>query len=151
MRVIFKRKFFPYTNKESDFKNRVTLGIGGNLGDTPRIFRSLFLWLQNNKKINIIHTSHLFQNPPFGYTNQNDFINAIIVFKTNLNLLAVFNLIFYLERRFGRARIRPFKNAPRTLDIDLIFFNQLNLKRDYLTIPHYDFKNRESVLIPMFV
>ncbi len=137
-----KGNFIPY-------KNLVVLGIGANIGDCLKTFQKLYLSLKRNSHINIISTSHVYKNPPFGYTNQPYFYNATLILKTNLGLNAVYRLIFYLERKFGRPRVRAFKDAPRTLDIDMILFNNLKVRLKHLRIPHYDFHNRESVLRPL--
>jgi 2-amino-4-hydroxy-6-hydroxymethyldihydropteridine diphosphokinase len=88
------------------------------------------------------------QNPPFGYTNQADFYNCIIVLKGNLSINSLFQLTSRLENRFGR--VRSFQDAPRTLDIDIIFFKNQKINTKQLTIPHKDWQNRESVKIPLF-
>ena len=55
--------------------------------------------------------------------------------------------ILYLEKRFGRDR--AFRNAPRTLDIDIIFFDDFEIATKKLIVPHRDWENRDSVLIPL--
>ena len=130
-------------------KNIIVLGIGANIGDVKRTFFHLLAWFLRHPRFSVLKTSPIYQNPAFGYENQPDFYNSLLVLKTSLNLRNIFSLIFYLERKFGRTRKRAFKNAPRKLDIDLIFYNQVILKQPYLTIPHREYQNRESVLIPM--
>ena len=129
--------------------NTFTIGIGSNKGQSFRIFNQLFLWLARHRSFTILSTSPIYQNPAFGYTNQRDFYNATLTLQTPLSLREVFSIIFYLERKFARPRIREFKNAPRTLDIDLIFFNHLKLNYPHLKLPHPYWKQRESVIIPL--
>ncbi|WP_370690911.1 2-amino-4-hydroxy-6-hydroxymethyldihydropteridine diphosphokinase [Helicobacter cappadocius] len=131
--------------------NTVTLGIGGNIGDCCNRFEALYRHLNRNKNIMILDSSPIYINPPFGFIDQNDFYNATITLSTSLSIVQFFGFVFYLERRFGRSKKREFKNSPRTLDIDIIFFNNLILKRPYLTIPHPKWNERESVLIPLFL
>lgn len=104
-----------------------------------------------NKNFKIIDTSPIYVNPPFGFKDQNDFYNATMTFSTTLCIIELFSLVFYLERKFGRARKREFKNSPRTLDLDIIFFNDLKLNHSYLKIPHPYWNHRDSVLIPLFM
>ena len=129
--------------------NTFTIGIGSNKGQSFRIFTQLFLWLARHRSFTILSTSPIYQNPAFGYTKQRDFYNATLTLQTPLSLREVFSIIFYLERKFARPRIREFKNAPRTLDIDLIFFNHLKLNYPHLKLPHPYWKQRESVIIPL--
>ena len=129
--------------------NTFTIGIGSNKGQSFRIFNQLFLWLARHRSFTILSTSPIYQNPAFGYTPQSDFYNATLTLQTPLSLREVFGIIFYLERKFARPRIREFKNAPRTLDIDLIFFNHLKLNYPHLKLPHPYWKQRESVIIPL--
>lgn len=150
MRKLYFTQFFPFTSKKSlAHKNKVLLGIGGNLGDCIGRFDRFFRQIVSNPHFEILSTSPIYRNPPFGYTLQNDFYNATIELSTNLSLIQVFTMIFYWERRWGRARKREFKNAPRTLDVDILWFNQAKIKRPYLTIPHPYWQERESVLVPL--
>ena len=139
---------FPYnSHKVSKKYHTVTLGIGGNLGDVKQRFNKLFLALQNDSRFDIIQTSPLLKNPPFGYLNQDYFLNGLIKIKTNLSPLALLNQMQRYENRFGRKR--SFKDAPRTLDIDIIFYDNLNMNHPRLTIPHLSWKERESVIVPL--
>lgn len=92
-------------------------------------------------------TSPLLKNPPFGYLEQNDFLNGIIVIKTNLAPNEFLKNMQRLENRFGRKR--SFQDAPRTLDIDIIFFDKKKINTEQLIIPHKGWANRESVIIPL--
>lgn len=140
---------YPYkTKSKHTSKHRAILGIGGNIGDTKKRFQKLFFYLANHSKISIIQTSPLLQNPAFGYTNQPDFINAVIEIQTNLSPIELLRLTQHTENIFGRKR--SFANAPRTLDIDIIFFD--DIKHYYhkdLSIPHPWYQSRDSVMIPL--
>lgn len=150
MRKILHTPLFPYqTSSKTRMKNKVLLGIGGNVGDCIGRFSHLFRQIQRDKRFCILSTSPIYINPPFGYLEQNDFYNATIQVATNQSMIEVFRMIFYWERRFNRPRKRVFANAPRTLDIDFLWFNQAKIKRPYLTIPHKEWDKRESVLIPL--
>ncbi len=137
------------TNKSN--LHSLTLGIGGNLKSPIHTFYKLLSWLKKHPNFFYISTSPIYKNPPFGYKNQPHFYNATIKLYTNLCIREVFSIIFYLERRFGRARKREFKNAPRILDIDILFFDDLYINFPHLKLPHPYFKTRESVIIPLMV
>ena len=147
LRFYFSDIFPCKTLKESNKKNFVVIGIGGNIGNTKRVFQKLFKALQSDSRFFIYKTSPLLQNPPFGFLEQKDFLNGIIVLQTNLSPKETLRQLQKYELRFKRKR--SFKNAPRTLDIDIIFYNKLNLKSKILTIPHPNYSERESVLIPL--
>ena len=139
---------FPYISKRSSSKKySVTIGIGGNQGNVKRTFDKLFLSLNANAKFDILMTSPLLTNPPFGYLEQNDFLNGIIAIKTNLAPNEFLRIMQRLEIRYGRKR--SFQDAPRTLDIDIIFFDNKKINTKNLIIPHKDWANRESVIIPL--
>jgi len=146
--TLYFNNLFPRINRfKSKKKNIVTIGIGGNIGDTTKIFKKLFMMLQKNSNFSVKKTSPILKNPPFGYLEQNDFLNAIIVLETNISAFESLKIFQRYENRFKRKR--SFKDAPRTLDIDIIFFNNLKINRKDLIIPHSGYKNRESVLIPL--
>ncbi len=92
-------------------------------------------------------TSAILQNPPFGFLEQDDFFNAIIVFKTSLGPKAFLKFLLHVEKIFGRKR--SFKNAPRTLDLDIIFFDDIKYSQKNLEIPHPSWSKRDSVVLPL--
>ena len=139
----YPKKFNSTSNK----KYSVTIGIGGNIGNTKRIFDKLILCLKKDSRFTLLMTSPLLKNPPFGFLEQSDFLNGIIALKTNLAPNEFLKNMQRLEKRFGRKR--SFQDAPRTLDIDIIFFNNKKINTKDLIVPHKDWANRESVIIPL--
>ena len=146
-RKIIKATFFPVKLKRSTKKNIVLIGIGCNVGDCIRRFKKVFRYINSNSNIDVIQTSIIYKNPPFGYLAQNDFYNSILVLKTNYSAYRLLKYLLRVEKRFGRKR--SFKNAPRTLDLDIIIFNNEKIDKKDLIIPHPFFKERDSVLIPL--
>ena len=139
---------FPYNNKAiKQYKHRSLLGIGGNIGDVLRRFEHLFWFLKASKFVNIIETAPVLRNPPFGYTEQDDFYNSLILVETNLTPRALLQYILRVEKLFGRKRL--FKDGPRTLDIDMIFYENVKMDTEVLTLPHPAWMDRFSVLIPL--
>jgi 2-amino-4-hydroxy-6-hydroxymethyldihydropteridine diphosphokinase len=146
--TIFKTSNFPKKLKSDSKKRyRVTIGIGGNIGNTKKIFDKLFLYLKSDSRFDILMTSPLLLNPPFGFLQQNDFLNGIISLKTNLAPNEFLKNMQRLEKRLKRTR--SFKDAPRTLDIDIIFFHDKKINTKKLTIPHKFWSQRDSVIIPL--
>ena len=152
--TLYFTHIFPYhhQNKNNVVYNRqkshtVTIGIGGNIGDVRKRFNQLFSMLKTDSRFIIESSSPILKNPPFGYLNQDDFLNAIIVLKTNLSPIESLNAFQRYEYRFKRTR--SFQDAPRTLDIDIIFYDKISIDTKRLTVPHKGYKNRPSVLIPL--
>ena len=94
-----------------------------------------------------MQTSPILKNPPFGYTKQDDFYNAILYIETRLQPKALLRYILEVERKFGRKR--SFQDAPRTLDIDIIFYENICMQTPKLTLPHASWQERDSVVIPL--
>ncbi len=139
---------YPYLSKKKSTKIfEATLGIGGNIGDVPRRFNHLFYHLKRSSLVDIMQTSPILKNPPFGYLEQEAFHNALIIVKTCLSPKALLRYILHIEKQFGRKR--SFANAPRTLDIDLIFYEKVKMNSKELTLPHPSWRDRTSVIIPL--
>ena len=146
--ILYFNNIYPYkATFRSKKKHCITIGIGGNIGDVKKRFKQLFKMLNNDSRFTIIESSPLLKNPPFGYTKQNNFINAVILLKTDLSPYQSLKVFQRYEIRFKRER--SFQDAPRTLDIDIIFYDNLSINTPNLTIPHNGYKDRESVLIPL--
>jgi 2-amino-4-hydroxy-6-hydroxymethyldihydropteridine diphosphokinase len=148
-RKIIKTFFYPDKYKISAKKNVALIGIGCNVGNCIRRFKKLYLFFLSHPKIDIIKTSIIYKNPPFGYLNQKDFYNTIMIIKTDFSAMELLNFLLYVEKKFGR--VRTFKNAPRTLDLDIIIFNDVKINTKKLILPHPFFKKRDSVLIPLIL
>jgi len=146
--TLIKVPGFPASYKSSKgFRHRAIVGLGGNVGDVIRRFQHLAQLIKREPRISLLHTSPVLQNPPFGYLDQDDFLNSVIEIETNLNPRQLLTYLLRTEKCFGRKR--SFANAPRTLDLDLIFFDKVKMQTPSLTLPHPHWNKRESVLIPL--
>ncbi|MDD2226379.1 MAG: 2-amino-4-hydroxy-6-hydroxymethyldihydropteridine diphosphokinase [Dysgonamonadaceae bacterium] len=145
--LLLKGGHYPYLSAKSLNKREALLGIGGNIGDVVRRFERLFTFLNRSALVHIKETSPIVKNPPFGYIEQEDFFNALICIETDLTPKALLRYILKVEKRFGRKRL--FKDGPRTLDIDIIFYEDVSFHDETLTIPHPHWFERDSVLIPL--
>jgi 2-amino-4-hydroxy-6-hydroxymethyldihydropteridine diphosphokinase len=96
---------------------------------------------------NIKATSSLYSTAAWGNTNQADFLNQVLVVETNLPAAKLLKSILSIEKNMGR--VRTIKNAPRIIDIDILFFNNDVLKLKNLTVPHPEIQNRRFVLTPL--
>ena len=146
--TIYINHTFP-TKKTSvkRFRHRVTLGVGGNVGDTKRRMKQVWVYLGRVPHLERVQSGIILQNPPFGHIEQACFYNTVIEISTSLQPRELLRLLWRIEKRFGR--VRSFANAPRTLDLDIIFFNNRKVNSKELTVPHPSWKERPSVLIPL--
>ncbi|MEA3433039.1 MAG: 2-amino-4-hydroxy-6-hydroxymethyldihydropteridine diphosphokinase [Campylobacterota bacterium] len=137
---------FPY-NTKSRGGHKALLGIGGNIGDVVRRFEHLFFYLKRSSFVHMVETAPILKNPPFGYLEQGDFYNSLILVETHLPPPALLRYMLGVEKVFGRKRL--FKDGPRTLDIDIIFYENVKMDTKSLTLPHPAWMQRDSVLIPL--
>jgi len=144
----FRGLRFPHTYGDTRLHRYETVvGIGGNVGDVRRRFEHLCIFFERDKRVTLMRTSLILKNPPFGYKGQEDFFNSIIVLKTSMLPKQFLDYLIRVEKKFGRKR--SFANAPRTLDLDIIFFDNRVIETQKLTIPHAHWAERESVVIPL--
>ncbi len=144
--TLIKTKLYPFsTLGHGGYK--VLLGIGGNVGDVIRRFEHLVCHFKRSVFVHIIETAPILKNPPFGYTKQDDFYNSLLLIETRLSAKALMRYVLRVEKVFGRKRL--FKDGPRTLDIDIIFYENVTMKTDFLTLPHPSWNKRISVLTPL--
>ncbi len=126
--------------------NSAYLLLGGNLGDRVENLvtaRSLI----ETELGKIIKASSVYETAAWGITEQPEFLNQVLLVKTNLPAKKVMQIILSIENKMGR--IRSQKNASRIIDIDILFFNDEIINQPNLTIPHPEIQNRRFVLVPL--
>jgi len=145
--LYFTKNFPTKRVYNSNKKHTIVVGVGGNIGNLFKRFNKLYIYLKKSNSFDIIQTAPILKNPPFGFLEQNDFFNTIIVLKTNLTPHQALKQLLRIEKKFKRKR--AFKDSPRTLDLDIIFYDKISINKKDLIIPHESFYKRESVLIPL--
>lgn len=138
--------FGIFFGADNNYKNTFVLGIGGNMGDTRARFERFLRVLRHDKRFFVSQSSVILKNKPFGFLKQNDFLNAVLIVQTSLFPQAVLKLLNHFEKIFGRKR--SFKNAPRTLDLDILYFDKKVRKSARLILPHSGVNDRASVILP---
>jgi len=147
-KALQRSRFFPYkSTRLSQFKYFALVGLGSNISDEKSRFNKLFRLLLSDKRVKILASSALLINKAFGYEAQKDFTNAVILIQTNLHARALLKVLLYYEIKFKRKR--TFKNAPRTLDLDLLYFSQKVKKDPNCQVPHPGADKRISVILPL--
>ena len=103
--------------------------------------------MANLQESRVVHSSSLYRTAPVGITEQPEFVNAVAELETTLAPEALLDALFDIEERFGR--IRAEKNGPRTLDLDLLLFNDQLIELPRLSLPHPRLHLRAFVLQPL--
>jgi 2-amino-4-hydroxy-6-hydroxymethyldihydropteridine diphosphokinase len=124
---------------------RVAIALGSNLGDRERHLQDAVAAL--TASIHNLRVSAFYETDPVGVGEQPRFLNAAATGETELSARALLDTLLEIERRFGRER--PYPGAPRTLDLDLIFYGQSIIEEAGLIVPHPRFREREFVLRPL--
>jgi len=126
--------------------NNVVLMLGGNVGDTRQFFKIAISKVE--EKIGKVNAqSSLYATSAWGFENQPDFLNQAIIVETELAPETLLHSIHGIEETIGKNT--PFKNGPRTIDIDVMFYNDLVLNNPELTIPHPRLHLRRFNLEPL--
>ena len=124
----------------------VYVGLGANLGDAQQAVQKASAELANLPRTEWVASSSLYQSSPVDAQGP-DFVNAVVHLKTRLNAIDLLHACQAMENRAGRER--PYLNAPRTLDIDLLLFGEANIQSKELLIPHPRMRARAFVLLPL--
>jgi 2-amino-4-hydroxy-6-hydroxymethyldihydropteridine diphosphokinase len=123
----------------------VAVALGSNLGDRERTLHNALHTLRST--IRDLQASSFYDTEPAGYLRQPRFLNAAAVGATVLDAPDLLAFLLDVERRYGR--VRSFPNAPRSLDLDLVFYGDAVIDVPGLTVPHPRFRERAFVLDPL--
>lgn len=123
------------------------IALGANLGDPAATIRAAFEALDKLPESRLLATSELYRTAPVGITEQPEFVNAAARIETGLAPEALLDALLAIEHRFGR--IRAERNGPRTLDLDVLLYDDLVLDTPRLTLPHPRLHLRAFVLYPL--
>lgn len=127
--------------------HEVYLALGSNLGDKQKNMDDAVALLQAEQKILVEKVSKFIITEPMGEVEQDDFLNGAVKIKTLLSPLDLLSTINAIEKKLGRTRTIHW--GPRTIDIDILLYDDLVTQTETLTIPHYGMHEREFVLKPL--
>ena len=127
--------------------HEVYLAVGSNLGDKNAYIGNGIDELRRIKEIKEVRVSELLVTKPYGGVEQDDFVNGAIALKTLLSPQELLEKLHEIEQHANRERIIHW--GPRTLDLDIIFYDKLVYEDENLIIPHIDMQNRDFVLKPL--
>jgi len=126
--------------------NKTYLLLGSNIGNSIELLSKAIEQIEE-KIGTLLLRSDLYATAAWGNTSQPDFLNQVIEVATPLDATETLKEILTIEKKMGR--IRTIKNAPRTIDIDMLFFNNEIINRIDLIVPHPEIQNRRFVLTPL--
>lgn len=124
---------------------KVFLALGTNIGD-----RKVNLCKARKAlapKVIIIKESPIYITPPWGYEDQPEFLNQVIEVRTKMGPGCLLHYLKRIEKKMGR--LKTFRNGPRLIDLDILFYGQRVVKRTKLNIPHPRLQERPFVLVPL--
>ncbi len=129
-------------------KSRAFLALGGNLGEPQQAFKNAADKLKQHPRIELVAASALYRTPPIGGpAGQPDYLNAVVELATDLAAKEVLDFCRKIEDAAGRTR--EIRWGARTLDLDLLFYDQLILDTRELVLPHPRLQQRHFVLMPL--
>jgi 2-amino-4-hydroxy-6-hydroxymethyldihydropteridine diphosphokinase len=128
-------------------EHTVFVGLGSNLADPQAQVLRAMRALAKLPQVRVVQCSSLYRSAPVGYLDQPDFINAVVQLQSTLPPRAMLDALLQLEQECGRTR--DFINAPRTLDLDVLLYDDLRHHEPGLTIPHPQMHLRAFVLQPL--
>jgi 2-amino-4-hydroxy-6-hydroxymethyldihydropteridine diphosphokinase len=122
------------------------VGIGANLGDARANVLDAIDRLARLPGARLVQTSSLYRTAPID-SSGDDYVNAVAALATDLDAHALLRALFAIEQAHGRER--PYRNAPRTLDLDLLLYGDASVASATLTVPHPRWRERAFVLLPL--
>ncbi len=122
------------------------IGLGANLGDPAQALRDALVQLGSTPGVRLLQASSFYRSAPIDSTGP-DYINAVAQIATTLSAPDLLTALQAIERAAGR--VRPYRNAPRTLDLDLLLYGHARIASPALTVPHPRMDDRAFVLLPL--
>lgn len=126
----------------------VYIALGSNLNTPLAQLKKALIALEELPQSKLIAVSSFYGSKPLGPQDQPDYVNSVACLETQLSPLTLLDHLQQIEHEQGRVRLRRW--GERTLDLDILLYDQECIQNERLTIPHYDMKNREFVIIPLY-
>ncbi len=125
---------------------KVFIAIGTNIGNRQENIDTAINQLNNNN-VNIIKKSRIYSTAPMYETEQDRFLNMVVFAETNIKPTELLKLLKDLEEKIGRTP--SFRNGPRLIDLDILYYDDLIINEEDLQIPHIKISERQFVLQPL--
>ena len=127
----------------------VLIALGGNVGEVRETFRKAIANICGMAQAALVARSSDYETPPWGDEQQAPFINACIEIGTSLDPHALLFTLHKVEKKFGRDRAHERRWGPRTLDLDILAYDDVTIDKPELTLPHPRLFERAFVLVPL--
>ncbi|REJ06861.1 2-amino-4-hydroxy-6-hydroxymethyldihydropteridine diphosphokinase [Halobacillus trueperi] len=127
--------------------NIAYIALGSNISPREAFLKDAISLLVEHEDITVRKKSAVYETAPVGYTEQNDFLNMAIQVETDLSPPLLLEYCQGIEQELGRKRV--IKWGPRTIDLDILLYNQDDMKTEQLTIPHPHMHERAFVMVPL--
>ncbi|WP_102348350.1 2-amino-4-hydroxy-6-hydroxymethyldihydropteridine diphosphokinase [Bacillus sp. Marseille-P3661] len=128
-------------------KNEVYVALGTNQGDRLDYIKSAIKLLDKNPGVIVVAYSSIYETEPVGFTDQPNFLNMVLCLNTTLNPYELIEVTQEIENALGRKREQRW--GPRTIDLDILLFNDENIESEQLIVPHPRMFERAFVIIPL--
>lgn len=126
---------------------RAFIGLGSNLGDREANLRQALEYLEQAPDTTVVRASSLYDTEPVGVEDQPHFLNAVAQLDTQLTPRQLLWNLMLVERRLGRVRSKRW--GPRTIDLDMLLYEDAVMEEDDLHLPHPELAKRSFVLVPL--
>lgn len=127
--------------------NIAYISVGSNIGDRLHHLTEALRVLYSHEGVTMLTVSSIYETAPVGYTDQADFLNLVASIETDLRAHELLELCQKIEQELGRERI--IRWGPRTVDLDILLYNNDNIVAENLLVPHPRMQERAFVLIPL--
>ncbi|WP_096203222.1 2-amino-4-hydroxy-6-hydroxymethyldihydropteridine diphosphokinase [Bacillus sp. FJAT-45350] len=127
--------------------NEALISLGSNIEKRDGYLQFGLRELSEHEQIEVMEVSSIYETAPIGYTEQEHFLNLVVQVKTSLLPMELLRVAQKIENDANRKRV--IRWGPRTLDLDILLYNQENIKVDDLSIPHPRMNERGFVIIPL--
>jgi len=124
------------------------IALGSNISPRSDYLHQAIDRLGEHEGIDVLQISSIYETIPVGYTKQSDFLNMVIHVETSLTAHELLSYCQSIEQTLGRERL--IKWGPRTIDLDILFYNQENIESEQLIVPHPRLQERAFVLVPLY-
>lgn len=127
--------------------NRAYIALGSNIAPRMTYLRQAIETIRGVKQISVVNESSIYETEPVGYENQENFLNQVVEITTQYSPLELLEACQLIENKLGRER--DVRWGPRTIDLDILLYNQENIVMNQLIVPHPRMDSRAFVLVPL--
>lgn len=139
-----------FQDPNEELRHKAFVALGSNIGSSDEklsVLRRAVARLESSAAVRVEAASRVYRSPPWGVTNQPDFLNAVVAVATSLSALELLDLLKGTETALGRQE--RFRWGPREIDLDLLLYDTLQMRQGALELPHPRMLERSFVVVPL--